>query len=274
MSVHPELVMLDLDGTVYQDGQALPGAIQALDRLARAGIELVFLTNTTTVPRSAIVERLLSMGLALRPEQVRTPLAFAREMLLAAGVRRVRALIRPAAAEDLAGLELIPPDRIAEPAEAVLVADMGSHWTYGPLDLAFRDLKAGARFYSCQANRYFRKGSHLVLDAGAFVAALEYAAERPAILVGKPSPDFFLASARERWPREEDLRQALDRGLVCMVGDDLEYDVLAARRAGLHSLLVRTGKYLPGSEGPAGLPPEAVVDSVARLPEHWLLPSC
>lgn len=262
----PAMVLLDLDGTVYQDGRALPGAIEALERLRRAGIELRFLTNTTTVPRSAILARLVSMGLELDPGQVRTPLAFARETLLAAGVRRVRALIRPAAAEDLQGLELIPPDQPAPPAEAVLVGDMGSHWTYGPLDLAFRDLQGSALFLSCQANRCFRKGDHLVLDAGAFVAALEYAAQRPATLVGKPAAGFFLAPLIERWPLAAERERLLAGNAVWMVGDDLDHDVLAARQAGLGSLLVRTGKYVAGSEQASGLDLKDSLESICELP--------
>ena len=51
-----------------------------------------------------------------------------------------------------------------------------------------------------------------------------------------------------------------------MVGDDVESDVLAAQRAGMTGVLVRTGKYLPGTLREASGTPDHVVDSIADVP--------
>ncbi len=77
------------------------------------------------------------------------------------------------------------------------------------------------------------------LDAGPFVAALEYAAGAEALVLGKPSPDFF-ASAREEFSCP------LDR--VTMIGDDARSDVGAALAVGMRGILMQTGKYRPGDE--------------------------
>jgi ribonucleotide monophosphatase NagD (HAD superfamily) len=87
-----------------------------------------------------------------------------------------------------------------------------------------------------------RKGP--TLDAGAFLVGLEYATERKARIVGKPSPESFrqgfgrlAGEARERGePR-------LLRREVAMVGDDVRIDIGGARRAGLRGIFVRTGKH-------------------------------
>jgi ribonucleotide monophosphatase NagD (HAD superfamily) len=89
------------------------------------------------------------------------------------------------------------------------------------------------------ANRFFRDGGELLLDAGPFVKAIEYAASVEAVIMGKPSRQFF--------------QQALE-GVGCapdevlMIGDDVIGDVGGALRAGFAGCLVRTGKYLPGDE--------------------------
>jgi ribonucleotide monophosphatase NagD (HAD superfamily) len=77
------------------------------------------------------------------------------------------------------------------------------------------------------------------LDAGPFVAALEYASRREATVLGKPSPTFFNLAA-------EGLHCAPEN--VVMIGDDAEADVGGAMAAGLMGVLVQTGKYRPGQE--------------------------
>ena len=77
--------------------------------------------------------------------------------------------------------------------QAVLVGDIGEELTYGALNRAFRFILDGAAFIALARNRYFRGVDGLCLDVGAFVAALEYATQKKAILIGKP------ASNSSRW---------------------------------------------------------------------------
>ncbi|MCA9782489.1 MAG: HAD hydrolase-like protein [Candidatus Cloacimonetes bacterium] len=265
MNDRPGLLLLDLDGTVHEDGLPLPGAIEALLRIRAAGIGLMFVTNTTSIPSGTVLERLAGMGFPVDSSRLMTPLAAARQTLGTMGLTRVRALVREAALTDLAGLTLLGPED--EGAQAVLVGDLGAGWSYQVMNRAFMDLMDGARLVSCQANRYFRKGGRLVLDAGPFVAALEYAASCSAVLVGKPSADLFLNAARA--VLRDGLDASLKAGAVWMIGDDLENDVIAARRAGLRAMLVRSGKYRRDDEDRAQLHSDAVLDGVASLPD-WL----
>src|SRR3712207_5356153 len=112
----------------------------------------------------------------------------------------------------------------------------------------------GAGLIALQRNRYWRKENGLALDAGPFVAALEYASGQSATVVGKPEKGFFRLAL-------EDL--GLEAHEVAMVGDDAEADVAGAQAAGLHGILVKTGKYHPEAEGE----PDLLLDSVASLPE-------
>src|SRR6478609_4246534 len=70
------------------------------------------------------------------------------------------------------------------------------------------------------------------LDAGPFVRALEYAAGRTAVVLGKPDPAFYLGAVQDL---------DLEPGQVVMVGDDVRSDVEGAQRAGLTGVLVCTG---------------------------------
>ena len=44
----PQLILLDLDGTLYIGNQPIPGTVEALAHLRERGIALRFITNTTT----------------------------------------------------------------------------------------------------------------------------------------------------------------------------------------------------------------------------------
>jgi HAD superfamily hydrolase (TIGR01458 family) len=256
MPARADGVLLDLDGTVYQEWQALPGVPEALAALRRAGVPLRFTTNTTRRPRSVLAERLRGMGIAAEPAEILSAPAAAASWLRARGVRRVHPLLAEATVrEELA--DFLPDDQTPE---VVVVGDLGDAWTFPVLDRAFRCLMAGAELLAVQRNRYWHTDGGLSLDAGPFVAALEYGAGKSATLVGKPSPAFFAAAAREL---------GLPPERIAVVGDDLESDVAGARASGMTGLAVRTGKYRPQDEERARQAADAVLDSLAALPD-WL----
>src|SRR5436309_7224933 len=60
-------ILLDLDGTVYHEEHALPGAIDLIRRLQRENRKFACLTNSTTSP-DRIAARLLRMGVDLPAE--------------------------------------------------------------------------------------------------------------------------------------------------------------------------------------------------------------
>mmetsp|Transcript_65839 Transcript_65839/g.186952 ORF Transcript_65839/g.186952 Transcript_65839/m.186952 type:complete len:113 (+) Transcript_65839:3-341(+) len=91
--------------------------------------------------------------------------------------------------------------------------------------------------------------------AGPFVAGLEFATGKTATVVGKPNAAFFHAAMRDmRGPGQASAANCV------MIGDDVIDDVQGAMDAGMHAILVRTGKYQDGDEAKCRSPPLAVVD--------------
>jgi ribonucleotide monophosphatase NagD (HAD superfamily) len=135
-------------------------------------------------------------------------------------------------------------------------------WTYAVLNGVFRALHEGASLVAMQRNRWWTTAAGPALDAGMFVAGLEYAAGVQAAVVGKPSPGIFAAACA---------RTGADPTDAMMVGDDLESDLRPAAQLGMATCLVRTGKgatFTPG-EGEVDLD----VDDLAALPGALGLPS-
>jgi HAD superfamily hydrolase (TIGR01458 family) len=249
-----ELVLLDLDGTVYEGSRPVPGAAEAVASLRRGGLALRFLTNTDSVPPAALVERLRGMGVEAAAGEVLTPVALAARLLGRRPGNRVLAVAAPAVRELLG-------DALAGPGERpthVLVCDPSYGACYDDLDAAFRAVLDGAELVASQVNRSARRDDGEHLDTGGFVRLLEYAAAVQATVLGKPSPEFF--------------RLALDTAAVApagalVVGDDLGADVAGAHAVGLRAVLVRTGKGTqPAAPGGEPDEPDAGLDSVADLP--------
>lgn len=247
--------LLDIDGTILQDDVPIDGAIDTLSSLKQAGIPFRFLTNTTRRPRDEIISRLSAVGFDAQAADCLTAPAVTAAWLRERGARKLMLLVDPATQGEFSDFDLD-----SRSPDFVVVADLGDKWTFDLLDRAFRALMAGGELVAMQMNRYWKHEGQLRLDAGPFVAALEYATDRKAHLVGKPSPALFRTVARE-------LGIAADR--VAMVGDDLDADIRGARSAGLVAVAVRTGKYRPEAEEVTLQTADAVLDSIAELP-RWL----
>ena len=249
-------LLLDLDGTLYGEAGAIPGAVEALAALRRRGVPFRCATNTTRRSRRLLAERLAGYGFDIRPAEIITATMAAVTLLRERGVRRVAPYVAEATLEDLAEFDLA-----SDRPETVLVGDLSDEWDFSTMNRAFHDLLDGADLLALQRDRYWQKGEELALDAGPFVAALEYATGKTAQVAGKPSASFFRAAV-------ESLRLdgvASAEGVV-MVGDDLWGDIEGAQGAGLQAWLVRTGKYRDETYAASGIVADRVIGSVADLP--------
>jgi phospholysine phosphohistidine inorganic pyrophosphate phosphatase len=255
----PSAYLLDLDGTLYSGDAAIPGAVQALARLRARGAPFRLVTNTTTRSRRMLVQRLAGYGFDVAAAEIVTATLAGVELVRAAGYGRVAPFVPDGALEDMSGLDLRggTSDRPRGAADVVVLGDLGERWTFALLQEAFEQLMAGAALVALSRDRYFRQGERLALDAGPFVAALEYAAGASAAVAGKPSAVFFGAAVRS-------LGLAAERD-VAMVGDDLWSDVEGAQRAGLQGWLVRTGKFRDDALRAGGIIPDRILPSIAEL---------
>jgi HAD superfamily hydrolase (TIGR01458 family) len=251
-------ILVDVDGVLHVSGEPLDGAGDAVRRLRTAGHRLRFVTNNTTRARSQLAGQLRAMGIELADEELQTTPTVAARVLRG---KRVLALTMTAIVQDLEGVELVGED-----AQAVLVGgadeteETGRVFSYHNLARAFHELDAGAEFYCLHRNRWWQTKHGPLLDAGVFVAGLEYASDAQATVLGKPSSAYF-----------ESALEALDSdpSTAWMVGDDLEADIKGAQQHGMRAVLVRTGKFRPDTVERSGVRPDGIVSSIAFLPE-WL----
>ena len=198
------------------------------------------------------------MGFELEDEELQTtPIAAAREL----DGRRVFALVMSGIVPDLHGVELV-----GDTAEAVLIGgcdetvEPNQVFSYMNLARAFAELQAGAELYCLHKNKWWQTARGPMLDGGVFVAGLEYAAGVDATVVGKPSAACFAAALAALDAEPE---------LTWMITDDLEQDVVGAQLFGMKTVLLRTGKFRPEALEHSSAVPDAVLSSIANVPE-WV----
>ncbi|KUN06979.1 HAD-IIA family hydrolase [Streptomyces canus] len=249
-------VLIDIDGVLTVSWEPLPGAVAALREVREAGFGVALVTNTTSRTRASIASVLDGAGFDVSaPDILTAPAVTAAYLAERCPGARCTLLNSGDITEDLAGVTLVGGE--SEDVEVVVLGGAGPEFGYAALNQAFAHLQRGARLVAMHRNLYWRTDDGLQLDSGAFLAGLERAARTEAEVTGKPSPAFFEAALAR-------LGVGADEAL--MVGDDIESDVLAAQRAGLTGVLVKTGKYLPETHRSASGTPDHVMESFADLP--------
>jgi HAD superfamily hydrolase (TIGR01450 family) len=253
-------LLLDMDGVVVRGGEPLPGAAEAVAALIRQGVPFRLLTNSSLWSRQSLAHKLLGAGVPIGSDRIVTALSATAALARRRWPDRpLYVLAAPDALREFEGQWLLSDAEATTAgagaaagttggavagagAAAVIVGDAGAGFTWERLNAAFRLVRGGAQLVAMHRNPWWLTPGGPTLDSGAFVRALEFATGRRALLVGKPARAIFRAAV-------DALAAEVGRGLapdtVLMVGDDLQTDVAGARRAGLRTALVLTGKHGP-----------------------------
>ncbi len=264
-------MILDADGVIVLKGRAIPGAQDALRRLGPAGIPYRIVTNFSSTHRETLAAGFGSDGLTVDPGRIITSASAAAAFTAAAHPGRpLFVLAAPDAAREFAGQRLLTPAEAGRPgavAAAVVIGDAGEDLSFANLDIAFRLVRGGAELLAMHRNPWWLTERGVTLDAGAVVAGLEFALGRRARILGKPSPVVFRQAAAGL---ASDLgMRRIPAAAIAMVGDDLLADLAPARRLGMRTALVLTGKVsadgVQAAADRARFIPDVVAPSLAEV---------
>jgi len=269
-------LLLDLDGVLILRGEAIPGAVDAMDRLERSRLPYRILTNTSLVSRRTLSLQAAILGFRIEPDHIVSALsATAAHTRRAFAGRPIYVLAAPDARREFAGQWLVSHAEADSPGmavDAVVVGDSPEELTYANVNRAFRFIRDGAAFIAVHRNPWWTTVGGPTIDAGLYVVGLEYSSGVTATVVGKPSSGIFAEAASQIAAGSPGADAAA--GLV-MVGDDLVMDVAGGIAAGLRTVLVLTGRSSPedvaraarGEPPASGAPivPIAIAPSIAGV---------
>jgi HAD superfamily hydrolase (TIGR01458 family) len=254
-------LLIDLDGVIYEGDTPISGAAEAMAWLQEHDVPRLFLTNTSSRPRSALVEKLAGMGIHTEESWILTPPLAASRWLVANTSGPVALFVSEDTVEEFAQLDVAAPSDSGSVA-AVVIGDMSDRWSYAELNRAFRLLMGDPPpvLVALGMTRYWHAPDGLRLDTAPFVTALQHATAIEPVVLGKPARPFFEMALAELGARAAQ---------TWMIGDDIRTDIDGAQQVGIRATLLKTGKYRP-ADLEQGIEPDWVLDSVADLPAWWI----
>ena len=251
-----ELVLLDLDGTIYVGHQVVPGSPAAVAALRSRGQRVAFLTNDPARTRSEYAARLTRIGVPAHAADVVTPGIALSRLLAADGLAGARALVlgTDSFRSEVLAAGLVPEDGAEPGAIDVVVVGGSADLGYAELTQATRALRAGARLYGAGRDPIFPTPDGPAPATGPFLASVEVAGGVRAVVAGKPEPPIFEAA-----------RGLLGGGRAAMVGDRLDADVAGAQRAGMAGVLVLSGTTTAAEAAASPVRPDLVCADLAEF---------
>ena len=247
--------IIDIDGVLYIDKNVVPGAIRTIQYLQKNKIPFLLATNTTRKSRYSLQSNLNNFGFKVELDQIFSTTFAAKEWLTRHKAKSIYLYLRGDGYREFKDFKVT-----ANKPEYIVIGDMGEDLTYDKLNHAFQLVMGGTKIIALQKNRYWRKSGSLVIDAGAIVAALEYATMKRATVIGKPSKTFFSHAIT---------KLNLKPTEVAVIGDDLESDINGGKRSGLFTISVQTGKYNEEEYKKSKIKPDVLLPSIAVLPK-WV----
>lgn len=252
-----DVVLLDLDGTVYRGGQLAPGADEAITAVREAGVQARFVTNNASKPAQAVVDHLRSLGLQAEVSEMSTS-SQAGAALLAAQLppdAKVLVVGSDSLADEVEHVGLVPVRRVEDEPAAVVQGHSPETgwWNLAEACLAIR---SGAIWVACNADVTLPTERGQLPGNGSMVAALRAATGAAPQVAGKPERpllDRAVGSAAGRRP--------------LMIGDRLDTDIAGAVQCGMPSLMVLTGVGTPADAlfAPPELRPQYIADDMRAL---------
>lgn len=245
-----DVLLADLDGTLYRGPSAVPGAVEAVRGAAERGVATVYVTNNASRRPSEVAEHLVELGFAARTEDVVASSQAAAAMLadqLPAGAR-VLVVGAEALASEVTGRGLRVVTTAAEADAVVQGHSPATGWPQ--LAEATVAVRAGALWIACNLDLTLPTERGPLPGNGAMVGVVRVSTGQEPQVAGKPGPALLHEAAR---------RTGAQRPL--MIGDRLDTDVEGGRAAGMATLLVLTG--ISDAAELLAAPPELRPDHVA-----------
>lgn len=263
-------LVLDADGVLVLKGAPLPGSVEAVRELQARRIPFRVVTNFSQLHRETLAGWFAKGGLPIDPDRIITAASATATYTVARHAGRPLFVLAAADARrefdgqrlvDAATADSMPAGTVG----AVVIGDAGDDLSYGNLDVAFRLIRGGAELLAMHRNPWWLTEKGETIDAGAFVAGLEFSTGRQAQVLGKPSPEVFRQAVAGL---RSDLGERLPAFSFAMVGDDPRADIAAAQRIGLRGILVLSGKTGPSdlaTQPRRGRGPDAIAPTLADV---------
>ena len=248
--------IFDLDGTVYLGEALLPTARETLTTLRARSLRTIFISNNPTHAREEYAVKLTRLGVPTSIEDILTSSLVMVDFLKRRmpGARLFVVGEEPLCTElRLGGFELTEQPKNTD----VVIASFDRTFVYRKLQIAFDAIRAGAKFFATNPDRYCPVPAGGEPDCAAIIAAIEACTNTHVeAVVGKPSKYMIDAALN---------LMDLPAADCLMVGDRLETDIIMGKEAGMPTALALTGATSESALASAAIQPTYVLRQLGDL---------
>jgi 4-nitrophenyl phosphatase len=255
-------LICDLDGVMYRGAEAIEGSPQAIERLGRLGVHVVFCTNNANPTIDRYIDKLASMGVPIgREDLVSSPVVTA-EVLSDEGAAGRSAIVvgGEGLREALSNIDVLVDDDPSSRTADYVVVGLDPDFSYETLKRASFAVRNGAELIAANADASFPAPDGLWPGAGALVAAVEVASGGRARVMGKPHEPMMRVAKRRLGGASR----------IAIVGDRPNTDLEGGHAMGWVTILVLSGVTSKDEIDEVEPTPDIVLERLADLPE--LLP--
>ena len=223
-------LVIDLEGVLYSDNELIPGSINVIKEFRKNNLKLRFLTNTTTIPRKLIFNKLQDLGFDIEEEEIFTPITATKNYLNDNRIKKIALFTSIEIIEEFNEYEITQKNP-----EVVIMGDIYKNFKWEILDSIFKLVYIeNSALIALHQNKYCMRDGKISLDLGPFVKAVEYSSGKKSILMGKPEKNFFDLAVKDL---------GIIKDNILMIGDDITSDIEGSINANLKAIQVKTGKF-------------------------------
>src|SRR3954463_8091985 len=248
--------LMDMDGVLVHEEQAIPGADHFIARLRETGTPFLVLTNNSIYTPRDLSARLAASGLDVPESSIWTSaLATARflEDQRPGGSAFVIGEARLADQLPNAGYTL------TERSPDYVVLGETRTYSFERITRAIRLIAAGARFIATNPDTTGPSVEGPLPATGSVAALISRATGVDPYFVGKPNPLMMRSALNAIGAHSE---------TTAMIGDRMDTDIVSGLEAGLHTILVLTGVTTAEQTERFPYRPSEIVESVAELADE------
>ncbi|MHC4399040.1 MAG: HAD-IIA family hydrolase [Planctomycetota bacterium] len=245
--------LIDMDGVLVTGSQPVPGAVEFIRRLDRAGAAYRVLTNNSSYTPKDLSARLHHAGLEIPAERV-----FTSAMATARFLSRQRPSGKAYVIGD-AGLTTALHEIgyvVTDHGPDYVVLGETSSYSFPHIATAARLVTAGARFIATNPDVSGPADQGMVPATGALAALITAATGKEPYFVGKPNPLMMRSALRHLGTHSED---------TVMIGDRMDTDVVAGMESGMETILVLSGVTRRDDVDRFPYRPARIAESVAEI---------
>lgn len=251
-------LIVDLDGVLHVGTEPVESLPAFLSFLGRRAIQVIYVTNNSTLTPESLCGRLSGFGIQAEGSQIITSATATARYLSSEFPHGSRVLV-----VGEGGLCQAVKDmgfKVGDDKPQAVAVGLDRQINYQKISKAASAIFAGASFIACNIDSGAPTVGGIAPGAGAMVAAIQAVVQVAPVVIGKPESTMFLEAAE---------RMGLKLDECAAIGDRLDIDIVSAERAGMLGILVLSGMTKLDMLDVSSHKPDLVYADIGEMVSHW-----